>query len=110
MIRPITPLQDKESDINLLKVANILDEKFRNDLSVQGYAGFDIDKKHDLIKFFAKTEEIETIYFDPYTLECHLQNNLWLDEFNSAIIMAMASELIQVRIEWEKKVLGLMKE
>lgn len=43
--------------------------------------------------FKMKTGDEERIYFDPYTMRIHLQNDLWIDEFNSDLLLGMIDDL-----------------
>lgn len=86
---------DKETfhDVDVDRVAKIIDKEFQKDFKRYGYKGYEIDRRGGLIVFKVKTGDEERIYFDPYTMRIHLQNDLWIDEFNSDLLLGMIDDL-----------------
>ena len=74
------------------------------------YAGYSIDRKTNLIKFYIKTcGEKEFIAFDPTTSYYHVQNDLWFSEFDESALLQLLDIFTTIRREDEWKQIMAME-
>lgn len=67
---------------NIDQVAKKIEKKIKEDNDIP-YDGYCIDYQYGLISFFIKTGyDREYVEFDPNTLLFHVQNDLWISEFD----------------------------
>lgn len=93
----------KYSDFDIGKVAVHIDIEIRKDPLIK-YEGYSVDFKHGLIRFYIKTGDgDEYIVFDPCTLSFHIQNDLWISEFNETSIFRLLVILSEIRYKWNIK-------
>lgn len=93
----------KNHDLDIGKVAVHIDIEIRKDPLIK-YAGYSVDFKHWLIRFYIKTgDDEEYIVFDPCTLSFHIQNDLWISEFDETSIFRLLVILSEIRYKWNIK-------
>lgn len=91
----------KNHSVNIFKLANFLDKKFKK---LNGYNGYLVHQKAGLIEL--KIAKNESIYFDPYAMTVHFQNDLWLDEFDNHVAFMIFAYLTRLREEMQMKIIG----
>lgn len=94
---------DMEIDFDIEKVAKKIERIIKRDDEFS-YAGYSIDHKTNLIKFYIKTGDgKEFIALDPATYSYHVQNDLWVSEFDEKAVLQLLAILADVRREDEWK-------
>ena len=93
----------KNHDLDIGKVAVHIDIEIRKDPLIK-YEGYSVDFKNWLIRFYIKTgDDDEYIVFDPCTLSFHIQNDLWISEFDETSIFRLLVILSEIRYKWNIK-------
>ena len=93
----------KNYDLDIGKVAVHIDIEIRKDPLIK-YEGYSVDFKHGLIQFYIKTgDDEEYIVFDPCTLSFHIQNDLWISEFDETSIFRLLVIFSEIRYKWNIK-------
>lgn len=97
------------TDFDINQVAKKIERIIKRDDEFP-YAGYSIDHKTNLIKFYVKTGDgKEFIAFDPATYSYHVQNDLWISEFDEQAVLQLLAILADVRREDEWKQVKAME-
>lgn len=97
-----------ETDFDIDEVAKKVERIIKTDDEFP-YAGYSIDHKTNLIKFYLKTGDgKEFIAFDPATCSYHVQNDLWFSEFDESALLQLLGIFTTIRREDEWKQIEAM--
>lgn len=97
-----------EIDFDIEQVAKKIEQIIKRDDDFP-YAGYSIDRKHNLIKFYVKTGDgKEFIAFDPTTCFYHVQNDLWFSDFDESALLQLLGIFTTIRREDEWKQIEAM--
>ena len=95
---------------NIDQVAKEL-EKIIKKFSDIAYDGYSINRMTLTIRFYVKTGDgREYVEYDPCTLAYHVQNDLWISEFDQQSIYELLVLFAQIREVQTLKSMGLSKE
>lgn len=85
------------------QVAKEIEKKIKADSDI-AYDGYLINRKTCLINFCIKTADgREWISYDPCTLNYHIQNSLWISEFDETSIFRLLVIFSELRYKWNLK-------
>lgn len=100
----------KHPDFDIGNVAVLIDVEIRKDPLIK-YKSYSVDFKHGLIRFYIETGDGEEyVVFDPCTLSFHIQNNLWISEFDETSIFRLLVILSEIRYRWNLKAMKDWKQ
>lgn len=99
-----------QTDIDVEKVAKEIEKKIKanSDIAYDGYDfAIDFGAGYLVINFYIKTADgRECISYDPHTLDYHIQNDLWITDFNQDSIYELLILFAQIRTIGMAKILG----
>lgn len=97
---------NKHHSFDIEQVAKEIEKKIKKDDEIS-YDGYSIDYDHWLIKFFVKTADgREYVAFDPVTLSFHVQNDLWISEFDELSIFRLLVLFSQIELSDMLRTMG----
>lgn len=97
-------------DFNIDQVAKELEKRIKK-FSDIAYDGYSINRMTLTIRFYVKTGDgREYVEYDPCTLAYHVQNDLWISEFDQQSIYELLFLFAQIREVQTLKSMGLSKE
>lgn len=84
-------------DVDPYRVAEEIQKHIQSDPDIP-YAGYSVNSRTGLINFYVKTGDgREFVAFDPSTCSYHVQNDLWISEFDELAIFRLLVIFAKIR-------------